>query len=232
MWGKRKQLIIATAVIGLLAAGAPALDVLAQSASPFGKGNPLDNLQAQVDSLNRQLQALLNSTTPTSLTGDYAVFGNIDCVNYGPEFGPNLSVNLNTNNAAVTQHQTLVGTIHYDGHGNATEVASGMTLSDLSFPNALPISTYTVSCPVTYAVNTDGTFTQSRTSCSAIGTATNGAISTITLTGNVQLQGRIVNGGKMLFLAGITPDVESLTNSVHGNSQRVCTRSSVATKIN
>jgi hypothetical protein len=231
MWRKRKQLIIATSVVGLLAAAAPALTALAQSASPFGTGNPLDSLQNQIDTLKTQLQGLLNPPSPRNLTGDYAVVGNVDCVGYGPEFGPNLSVNLTIAGAATTYHQTFVGTMHYDGHGNGTEALSGMKVSESTNLNALPIDTFTATCPFTYAVSADGTYTETRPSCNTISTLTNGTTVTVTLTGNVRLQGRIVNGGKMLLFAGIEPDLETLT-LLNGQSQRVCTRSSVATKIN
>jgi hypothetical protein len=131
MCGQRKQLIVATAIVGLLAAGAPALEALAQSASPFGKGNPLDNLQAQVDSLNRQLQDSLNRPTPTNLTGDYAVLGNLDCMVDSPGFGPNLSVNaVSGESGAAVQHQTYIGTKHYNGDVTGTETFSGMIVAN------------------------------------------------------------------------------------------------------
>lgn len=51
MWNKRKHLVVLTAVAGLLAM--PTMDAFAQSVSPFGKGNPLDNLQRQIDELRQ-----------------------------------------------------------------------------------------------------------------------------------------------------------------------------------
>jgi hypothetical protein len=230
MWRKRKQLIIATAVVGLLAAGAPALDVLAQSVSPFGKGNPLDNLQAQVDSLNRQLQDSLNRPMPTNLKGDYAVLGNLDCMVDTPAFGPNLQLIVGPSGGAATQHQTLIGTEHYNGDGTGTETLSGMIVTDVPFNGAFPIGTFNItSCRFTYAVNpADGTFSATRLAGCV---AKLGDGSTTTLNSDVKLTGRITNGGKMLLIAGITPAVEKFENSVTGSHERVCTRSVVATKI-
>jgi hypothetical protein len=213
MWAKRKKLIIATAVVGLLAAAAPALEAVAgETSSPFGQGNPLDNLQGQVDRLNSQI----NAPTPRTLTGDYAWFANLDCM-FKPESG-----------TPFTQHMTISGTVHYNGNGTATENINGMLVSNIT--SQFPVGTFTSTCPLTYAVNADGSFTQTRTGC----TSTNGDGSTTTVSGNVQLQGRISNGGRMLLLAGITPNIEALANSNSPNvtNHRVCTRSIVATKIN
>lgn len=230
MWEKRKQLIIATAVVGLLAAGAPALEALAQSAAPFGKGNPLDNLQAQVDSLNSQLRDSLNRPTPTNLTGDYAVLGNMDCMVDSPGFGPNLSVNaVQGQSNAAAQHQTFIGTKHYFGDGTGTETLSGMVVASVPFNGAFPIGTFTVaSCNFRYAVNADGTFTETRLAgCIATG----GDGSTTTSESDVKLHGRISNGGKTLLLGGITPAVERFVNTNSGAHERVCTRNNIATKI-
>jgi len=216
MWAKRKQLIIATAVVGLLAAAAPALEAVAgETSSPFGQGNPLDNLQGQIDRLNSQI----NAPSPRTLTGDYAWLANLDCM-----FKPSSSDTI----PRFTQHMTLFGTVRYDGRGGATENVSGMSVSNTPTLDVDKIvGTFTASCPIKYTVNADGSFIQTRTGC----TSTNPDGSTTAVSGNVQLQGRISNGGKMLLLAGITPTVETLVNS-GGTHYRVCTRSIVATKIN
>lgn len=222
MFRKRKQLIIATAVVGLLAAAAPAMEAVAGGAtSPFGQGNPLDYLQVQIDALNSQLRP----PTPTNLTGDYATLGHLDCMFETTAFGSGLTVTP----FAFTQSITVVGTIHYDGRGNATETARSLFVSNLTSQGASPVGTSSTSiCPFTYAVNADGTFTQTRMDC----ILTNGDGTTTTLpANNFQMQGRIADGGKMLLIAVTTPTVETLINS-GGSHQRVCTRSIVATKIN
>lgn len=224
MW-KRKQLIIAIAVVGLVAAVAPAWKAVAASASPFGQGNPLHSLQGQIDSLKNQLQGALNPPSPTNLTGDYATLTNVDCMYNTAPFGSNFTVI--SNNFTFTAHRTNFGTIHYNGNGTATQTESSMGVNGYTSQGKSPIVMSTHTCPVTYTVNADGTFTQVREGCINSG----GPSSKVE--GNIQLQGRISNGGKMLLLAGIIPAVETLTNRDTGVLiYWVCTRSIVATKIN
>lgn len=218
MWVKRKQLIVATAVAGLLAAAVPVWNAVAAGiASPFGQGNPLDSLQGQIDSLKSQLQGALSPPTPTTLNGDYASLTNVSCTTV------TTSPTGTVTGSGFTQHQTLFGTIQYNGSGGGTRTATGMNVNSGGF------GTSSSSCPVTYSVNADGTFTHTRLGCTSIGG--NGV--TTTIQGDVPMKGRILNGGRTLFIAGITPVVETLTRSDGSPpSQRVCTRSIVANKIN
>jgi hypothetical protein len=228
MWGKRKQLIIASAVAGLLAAAAPALEAIAgDTSSPFGKVNQLDSLQEQIDALRRELRDSPKPQSPKNLSGDYALLANLDCMYDTPAFAPNLTVSPPGPHFFIgTQHQTLFGTIHYNADGTASETLAGMGVSDQPFQGAAPISTYTVSCSPTYVMNADGSFIQTRTGCTSTGS--DGTITNVS--GTVTLQGRVSNGGKILLLAGITPSLETVSNS-SGSRERVCTRNMVATKI-
>lgn len=225
MWGKRKQLVIATAVAGVLAASVPVWNaVAAGTASPFGQGNPLDYLQEKIDSLENQLQAALNPPTPTTLTGDYAALTTVSCAQVIPSPSPSGSELLT--GSGFTQHQTLIGTIHYNGNGAGTREARSMNVNSAGTP---PFGTTSSTCAIRYTVNADGTFTHTKLSgCLALGG--NGVNTTIY--GDVPMEGRILNGGKMLLIAGIIPAVETLVRNDGTSSQRVCTRSIVANKIN
>ncbi len=231
MWRKRKQLIIATAVVGLLAAAVPAMEVVAgETTSPFGKADPLSSMQEQIDTLKGQLRDSISPRSPTHLSGDYAVLGNMDCMVDSPGFGPNLSVNaVQGQSNAAAQHQTFIGTKHYNGDGTGTETLSGMVVASVPFNGAFPIGTFTVaSCNFRYAANADGTFTETRLAgCIATG----GDGSTTTSESDVKLHGRISNGGTTLLLGGITPAVERFVNTNSGAHERVCTRNNIATKI-
>lgn len=221
MWGKRKKLIIATAVAGLLTASVPVwYAVAAGTASPFGQGNPLDNLQAQIDSLKDQLQGSSNPPSLATLNGDYAAIETAYCSNVISSGTGTLTGN------GFTQHQTHFGTIHYNGNGTGNREFKNMNVNSNGTP---PYRTTTSTCDISYTVNADGTFTYTKIS-GCISYESNGTITTIL--GDVPMQGRILNGGKTLFIAGLTPAVETLNRSDQTTSQRVCTRSVVATKIN
>jgi hypothetical protein len=223
MWEKRKKLIVATAVVGLMAVAAPALKAVA--ASPFGSGNPLDALQGQIDRLAYQIQELLNPPLPSILTGDYSVLGSFDCI-FQPGGFAGSSTAPTLKAGAFAQHITTIGSIHFNGDGTALQTTKEMAVN-IPGVGLSPTFARDHSCTYTSvsAVNTvDGTFTLSRPVC--MGSLT-----------EIQLEGRIGNGGKTLLLAGITPTVETVnftnpdgTIPAHPH-QRSCTRSSVATKI-
>jgi hypothetical protein len=229
MWTKRKTLIIATAVVGVLGAAIPALMALAgNTSSPFGQGNPFDNLQGEINRLNDRLQDALYPRPLTRLTGDYVAFANADCMMDGPAFGPGLTVN----GSAENRHQTSVEMIHYNGDGTGTITIHGMNVSYNNVQGASPIFEFAGTCDiVSVVVKADGSFTQERGACTTISTFPDGRTTPTNTEGTVRSQGHIVNGGKMLFFAGIVPSAEE-SISPAGTRQKVCTRSSVATKIN
>ena len=76
----RRRLVKSAVVVGLAVAIIPAWDAFGQNVSPFGSGNPLKDLQAQISSLITSLQtqinglssrlsSLENPTMPTQING-------------------------------------------------------------------------------------------------------------------------------------------------------------------
>ena len=230
MWNKQKQLVALTAVAGLLTV--PVASAIAQSASPFGKGNPIQSLSEQIDRLERRVSRL-EDPGPLIPSGLYEQSTDSYCIQ-ADELDDNFTVPQGK--SAIVYRVAGIATVRYQSDGSA---ASGtVTTEKDSYVSVAPTSVGAFGknvdlCPpsrYTMSSDADGAFTVERGSCAWSvpgGTRIN--------KGTIRLYGRVLDGGKMYILTSITRDKESIWPPGYTGDlpkfDQVCIRNMVGTRI-
>ena len=168
------------------------------------------------------------------LKGEYAFTQIHFCVSTrvsGQHFGPGFSV---PSGGATTSTRSNEGILTFDGQGTGSFDGKTLTINhSATGSGALPVSEAEFTCPLTYAVNADGTFT-THLACSARGLSGAGAGTPSTVTG-LELHGQLQDGGRLFIANDTRPNVETVTSTssdgVTSEFERICGRSQTAIKV-
>jgi hypothetical protein len=114
------------------------------------------------------------------------------------------------------------GTLAFNGDGTGSFDGKTLTINPLATtPGATPISEGPFTCPLTYAVNDDGSFTTQLTCIAPDGTTISG----------LELRGQLSHDGELLIANDTNRNVETITLPGAAVLQRVCGRSQTAVRL-
>lgn len=155
------------------------------------------------------------------LNGEYAFTQIHFCVQTnvsGEHFGSNFKVPAG---GATISTRSNEGTLTF--HGDGTGSFDGKTLTinhNATGPGAVPVSEGGFTCPLTYTVNEDGSFTTHLTCFGG----------NVTISG-LELHGQLQAGGRLLIANDTSRNIETITVFFGGGSlvfERICGRSQTA----
>jgi len=155
------------------------------------------------------------------LSGEYAFTQIHVCVQTnipGEDFGPGFQVPAG---GATTRTISNEGFLTFQGDGTGSFDGKSLVINhNATRPGAVPASEAEFTCPLTYTVNKDLSFTTHLT-CSATGD--------VTISG-LELHGQLQAGGRLLIANDTSRNVETIT-SPGGVFKRICGRSQTAIRI-
>ena len=162
------------------------------------------------------------------LKGTYRVVTHIACTSSDQGFADPPSLQALGFGEPVIDND--VGTIFFDGHGNASETRRGISVFPKPVtPGEFPIGTYEVTCRYTYAVRADKSFTLDG---SCTGTLPAGPAAGLTLEiSPAGGAGQISESGAVFMLSGVEPVQQTLTLSNGFQTKRLCGASTTGIRV-
>jgi hypothetical protein len=164
---------------------------------------------------------------PPQLKGQYAITGTTGCLFSPMGFDPATFRSIDGNNYQVSSDVEGIRVFNGDGTGTAKVTEVGIIPPPPAPGFAGPSAeAATITFSFTYTVNDDGTFTTQLTPNTFVGKFFQGPRTGQTFTvDKLNLTGLLTNENKVLTLATVQAEVETVTYEGADNRTRVCHRS-------
>jgi hypothetical protein len=162
------------------------------------------------------------------LKGPYRVMTHVACTSSDQGFADPPSLQALGFGEPVIDHD--VGTIFFDGRGNASETRRGISVFPQPVtPGAFPSGTYEVTCRYTYSVRADKSFTLDG-SCAGRLPAGPAAGLTVNIS-PAGGSGQISESGAVFMISGVEPVQQTLTLSNGFQTKRLCGASTTGIRL-
>jgi len=165
------------------------------------------------------------------LHGRYAFSGQRDCLYTTGDFDQNGAVSLPPEGQFFRISAVDDGVTEFDGKGHTHQRGHSSSLNINAGPGSIPLSDSDFECDGTYRLD-EGIVSSSR-SCTFLNTAGPNRGHGGTVTG-IEIQGRIVDGGRAVLQATSHPAVETQTQDTANGSvtyHRLCVRSGTSIRL-
>jgi hypothetical protein len=162
------------------------------------------------------------------LKGRYRVITHIACTSSDQGFASPPSLQALGFGESVIDHD--VGTIFFDGQGNASETRRGISVFPQAVtPGAFPSGTYEVTCRYTYSVRLDKSFTLEGSCTGALPAGPAAGLSVeISPAGGT---GQISESGAAFIVGGVEPVQQTLKLSNGFQTKRLCGASTTGIRL-